>query len=105
MKKKKEKNEKTGPRHNREDRHVRLFQKLLRLPQVIATVVVAAIRDNDHGAALVLRLALRRTYAPIDPIKKRGFPLGAGQKQLETPAKGLLIARQVYNTFRSRIDA
>ncbi len=68
-------------------------------------MVVAAIRDNDHGAALVLRFALRRTYAPIDPIKKRGFPLGGGQKQRESPLKVVLIAGEGYKTFGSRFDA
>src|SRR5258708_29774864 len=87
MKKKKEKNEKTGPRHNREDRHVRLFQKLLRLPQVIATVVVAAIRDNDHGAALVLSSAPPRTKAPISPIHMHDLLIRGGLHPRRPPPK------------------
>src|SRR5260370_14431528 len=91
--------------HNRKHRHVRLFQKPLRLSQVIATVVVAAIRDNDYGTALILRLALRRSYSQIDPIKKRGSPLGGGQKQRESALKVVLIAGEGHKTSGSGFDS
>src|SRR5437867_9901773 len=72
--------------------------------QVIATVVVAAIRYNDHGAAFVFRLAIGFTHAQVNSIKKRSALIGGGKQQRESPLNVLLVAGEGHQTLHSSSD-
>src|SRR6267378_5249208 len=58
-------------RHHRKDRNVGFLQETLRLPQVIAAVIVSAVGNYDHGAALVRRPLAGFGNSEVDSIEKR----------------------------------
>src|SRR5580704_13682176 len=73
--------------HRSEHRHVRFLQVPFDVAQAISAVVVAAIRDDDYGAALVKRLAPERSHSGVNSIKKRSAAVGWRKKRGKSPLK------------------
>ena len=81
-----------GSGHRGEDWHVCFLQVAFDVAEAISAVVVAAIRDDNYGAAFVERLAFERSHSGINSIKKRRASIGWCKQRRESPPKVLLVA-------------
>ena len=95
----------SGASHYSKDGDVGLFEEFFGLLEIVATVIISAVGNDDYGATAIRGFALRSGDAQVDAIKEGGAAVGWREKSGEASSQILLITSERNQAFDASLDS